>query len=161
MKKINRQYDIEKILMEIESLDIQSDQISLQSPDGTYTSGTGGIKKMVSEGFSETDFDNINILKNWETARFIADLNLYRTRVMIMGPKTCYSWHKDPSPRVHLALETHEYCFFVENKEIVHIPADGYPYLIDTTKYHTAMNCTLDTKRIHLVGCVREDSEYL
>lgn len=151
MERINSIYDIQKILLEIESLGISSNQISLQSPDGSFKTGIGKIEW--NPGYIEKDFTNINLPENWETSRFIKDLNLYRTRVMTLRPKECYSWHYDRSPRIHLALETHEHCFFVEDGNLIHIPADGYPYLIDTTKYHTAMNCTLDIKRTHLVGC--------
>lgn len=154
MKRINIIYDIEKILLEIESLDIKSMQISLQSPDGSFTTGVGKIEW--NPGYEETDFIANNLPKEWETSRFIKDLNLYRTRVMTLEPKQCYSWHYDRSPRIHLALQTHKHCFFIEDNNLIHIPADGYPYWIDTTKYHTAMNCTLDMNRIHLVGCTNK-----
>lgn len=155
MKKVNQQYDIEKILLEIQSLNTDKKQISLQSPDGTYNTGIGKIEW--NPGYVEEDFVARNFPEDWEITRFIDDLNLYRTRVMTLGPKECYSWHWDRSPRIHLALETHEHCFFVEDGNLIHIPADGYPYWIDTTKYHTAMNCTLDFDRIHLVGCTHEN----
>jgi hypothetical protein len=158
MKKISKTYDIEKIILEIESLGIKEDtkQISLQSPDGSWETGTGRISKANELGLTEKDFDHINVPESWELYRFIKEQDLVRTRVMKINPRSCYSWHKDLSPRIHLALETHPHCFLIENEKMIHIPADGHPYLIDTTNYHTAINCTADLKRTHLVGAIRD-----
>ena len=151
MIKINKFFDVEQILLELESLNNKSKQISLQSPDGDYNNGIGKIEW--NPGYTEKDYCSDNLPHHWELNRAIKELKLYRTRIMTLSPKECYSWHFDRSPRIHLALETNENCFFVEDKELVHIPSDGYPYWVDTTKYHTAMNCDLNINRIHLVGC--------
>lgn len=74
---------------------------------------------------------------------------------MKLNPKTCYSYHTDRTPRTHLAVHTHPDCYFMLNKNVFHVPSNGHAYQIDTTKYHTAFNATLDFERIHIVGCVK------
>lgn len=154
----NASYNIEEIKEEIDELEAfvgwgDRNQMSLQSPDGSFRTGDGKIE--YHEGWSETDFTALNIDDDWEIARFITDNNLYRTRIMKLKPRECYSYHFDRTPRVHLAVDTHEHCFISINNMLQHVPADGNAYWIDTRQYHTAMNCTLDFERIHIVGCTQ------
>ena len=37
------------------------------------------------------------------------------------------------------------------DNEIIHLPADGNPYLVNTRKRHTALNSNKDFDRIHLM----------
>lgn len=159
MIKLKNTYDLNIVKQEIDTLVKNygwwgNSQISLQSPTGEMHHGIGKIEWF--EGYTEKDFTTLNIPDNWEIARFITEQGLYRTRVMKLNPKQCYSYHVDRTPRVHLAVTTHPHCFFVEDEKLINIPSDGSPYLVDTTKYHTAMNCTLDFERIHLVGCLKD-----
>jgi len=80
-----------------------------------------------------------------------------RIRLMRMKPRSCYSLHYDYHKRLHWALITFPECHmsFRDEKDLgmfsgFHIPADGYAYLTDTLKYHTAINPTLNY-RYHLV----------
>jgi len=159
MKQLNNFYNLDKIRLEIDQLVdthgwYENSQISLQSPDGNFMTGNGKIES--NPGYTELDFVACNAPDNWEITRFITDNNLYRTRIMKLNPKVCYSYHRDRSSRVHLAVDTHENCFFVKDKTMFHIPADGKPYWIDTRIHHTALNATLDFERIHIVGCVKD-----
>lgn len=75
-----------------------------------------------------------------------------RFRIMEMkGPK-CYTVHTDMNPRFHYVISTDPECFFVfpDNNEIVKIPCDETIYRVDTTKKHTFVNGSRNT-RIHLV----------
>jgi len=74
---------------------------------------------------------------------------------MNMKPTTCYSYHWDPTKRMHIPLLTNENNFFVIDDEISRYPADGSYYLIDTTKKHTFVNASFEN-RLHIVGCVNE-----
>ena len=155
-------YNIEKVRTELTELVEQhgwgkSHQLSLQSPDGNFQTGVGKIE--YHPGMKETDFIHLNIPEDWEIARFINDNNLYRTRIMKLHPKKCYSYHWDRTPRIHLAIDTHEHCFISVDGQLKHIPSDGHAYWVDTRKYHTAMNCTLDFERTHIVGCTIRDYE--
>lgn len=155
-------YNIQKIKDEIqylkENYKCESDQISLQNADGNidFECGLGGIED--HNGYLDKDFKNLNIPEDWEMSKFIMNEMLTRTRIMILKPKRCYSWHKDWTPRVHLAIETTPKCFMVVGTELIHIPADGKPYYTDTTQFHTAFNGSKNPEidRIHLVGCAVE-----
>ncbi|MDB4345048.1 hypothetical protein OAA24_00310 [bacterium] len=160
MQKINKTYNLQNIQIEINYLISKygwwnDTQISLQSPNGDWHDGVG---KSSGQNFTETDFNSINTEDHWEITRFIKENNLYRTRILKLFPYKCYSYHKDWSPRVHLAVNTHPHCFIVEEKELIHIPADSHPYLVDTTKAHTALNGSTDVERIHIVGCIKKET---
>ena len=70
-----------------------------------------------------------------------------------MRKKTCYSYHKDQTKRLHIPIVTNDKCFFVINDEVVRTPKEGHPYVLDTTLIHTAVNASFED-RIHLIGCV-------
>jgi len=80
---------------------------------------------------------------------------MFRTRVMMMKPHRCYSYHKDPTPRIHIPLITDEKCMLIVDDKVIRLPADGNYYKIDTTLYHTALNGS-NIERIHLVGGYHE-----
>ena len=84
-----------------------------------------------------------------------SEYRIVRLRIMYMNPRTCYSIHSDPYPRIHLPVTTNQQCLMVWPKDnfMIHMPADGTSYLTDTTKHHTFMNCS-EVPRIHLVGVV-------
>lgn len=85
----------------------------------------------------------------------LSEYRIVRTRLMYMNPRSCYSIHSDPYPRIHLPVITNPQCLmiFPEKNSIEHMPADGTSYYVDTTKKHTFINCS-EAPRIHLVGVV-------
>jgi hypothetical protein len=142
--------DIDHILLEIESLPEYKTQLSLQiTSDGN--SGEGKLEKL---NHVEKDF-NIFAYDLPYTNSVLAQLGMYRSRLMRMKPKTCYSYHWDPTKRMHIPLITNEDNFFVIDDEVSRYPADGSYYLVDTTKKHTFVNASFDS-RVHIVGCVDE-----
>ena len=147
--------DIQKILNELKLLPEYNKQIMLQGVNSKadHSYGTGrldDIDNSVKEW--EQDFKEF-LFPELEYVNFILKkLNMTRTRVMKMAPKTCYSYHQDPSKRVHIPLITNEKCFFVVADEVIRLPADGNYYVIDTTKLHTFVNASFED-RIHIVGC--------
>ena len=72
-----------------------------------------------------------------------------RIRLMKSKPKTCLSWHKDTSPRLHFPIKTQDGCIMVIEDEVNHLPQCTW-WLTDTTKMHTAFNGS-NEERIHLV----------
>ena len=135
--------DIQKILNELKLLPEYDKQIMLQGVNSKadHSYGTGrldDIDNSVKEW--EQDFKEF-LFPELEYVNFILKkLNMTRTRVMKMAPKTCYSYHQDPSKRVHIPLITNEKCFFVVADEVIRLPADGNYYVIDTTNYiHLSM----------------------
>ena len=125
-----------------------------------YTDGTGEHRekkdriikdqseyKILNEAYEGTVFADI-----------IQDVNGERARIMEMNPSTTYTVHRDNSPRYHLALITNPnaYFLFPTLNEIIHIPADGCLYEVDTTILHSFVNCGPD--RTHLVISKRSSS---
>ena len=129
--------DIEHILLELESLPEYDTQLSLQ----VTSSGSSGEGKLNDLDFLEKDF-NVFAYDLPYTNSILSELGMYRTRLMNMKPKTCYSYHWDPTKRMHIPLITNENNFFVIDDEVSRYPADGSYYLIDTTKKHTFVNAS-------------------
>lgn len=145
-------YNIDRILLELELLPEYDTQISLQTVDGEsdYNYGTGKLTSR--DKHIEQDFI-IPLFDIPYTNSILKDLNMYRTRVMRMHSKTCYSYHKDPTMRIHIPLITNDECFIIVDDKVIRYPADGNHYIVDTTKMHTAVNASLE-ERIHIIGCI-------
>ena len=141
---------IDLILDEIKSLPEYDDQLSLQ----VTKEGNGGEGQIAKLDFKEEDF-NVIAYDLPYTNSVLSDLKMYRSRLMNMPPKYCYSYHKDPTPRMHVPLITNPNCFFVVDDEVIRLPADGNHYLIDTRKIHKFVNASWE-HRLHIVGCVSE-----
>jgi len=144
--------DIDKILLEFEILPEYDTQISLQTVEGCddYFYGTGKLTTLNDN--KEKDFV-IPLFDMPYTNSIIKDLGMFRTRVMRMYSNTCYSYHKDPTMRIHIPLITNDKCFMVIDDEVIRYPADGNYYVADTTKIHTAINGSPE-ERIHIIGCI-------
>jgi len=151
IKNLHKQYDIERILLELELLPEYDTQISLQTIKGEtdYNYGTGRLDNLEHK---EKDFI-VPLFDMPYTNSIIKDLGMYRTRVMRMHSKTCYSYHQDPTQRIHIPLITNDKCFMIIDDEIIRYSADGNYYIMDTTKMHTAVNASFE-ERIHIVGCI-------
>tara|TARA_R110000772_G_C13308970_1_gene439682 strand:- start:5815 stop:6300 length:486 start_codon:yes stop_codon:yes gene_type:complete len=161
MKKLDNKYDLDKIRHELtvlyEEYEIYFDligQILIQSPNGDNWTDIRAPYK-IDPDLRETDFIKPNTPDDWEMTRFMLETDVCRTRVLRLKPRECYSWHRDVGDRLHLAVDTHEACFFIEDGNMRHIPSDGHPYKVDVSLPHTALNGSLDIIRTHLVGVLR------
>ncbi len=74
-----------------------------------------------------------------------------RVRILLKEPRTTLSWHRDPEPRLHLAILTNPGSILVVDDEAMHIPSDGHVWFANTRKYHNAFNGG-EEDRIHLVA---------
>ena len=74
-----------------------------------------------------------------------------RVRILLKEPRTTLSWHRDPEPRLHLAILTNPGSILVVDDEAMHIPCDGHVWFANTRKYHNAFNGG-EEDRIHLVA---------
>lgn len=129
---------------------------------------TGGVDDWLEGTGSHPDSDEtqwdklIPAVQGTIIQEFIESLpwKVYRSRIMCQHPRSCYSFHKDPSPRLHIALKTHPQAKFIFTTpaEIVHIKADGKIYWVDTRYEHTAVNGSMDF-RWHIVMSLTNDSE--
>lgn len=129
------------------------EQISLQSDlpdDKDINVSVGKVTKLRSPetAYTHAMFD-CNVINH-----YMKKYGLYRTRVMQLGPKRCYSLHRDPTPRVHIPLISDENSLMLIDNKAQHLEV-GKIYWTDTRKMHTAIN-TGPSSRIHIVGCVSE-----
>ena len=76
---------------------------------------------------------------------------LGRVRLLLIEPRTSLSWHRDPEPRIHIAVHTNPGAFLVVDEKLMNIPADGSAWFTDTRNYHGAFNGG-EENRIHLVA---------
>ena len=144
--------DIEKILLELEQLPEYDTQIGLQTVPG-ITDPFYATGRITDKEHKETDFTEF-LFDLPYTNSILKENKVHRARVMRMKPKTCYTYHQDWTKRLHIPLITNDSCFLIVDKEVMNLPADGSIYIIDTTKFHTAVNASLE-ERIHIVGCLQ------
>jgi hypothetical protein len=87
--------------------------------------------------------------------KYILHYGGFRSRIMIMNGRSCYSVHRDFTKRIHIPIETNQHAWMIwpKNSICLHLE-EGYSYLVDTTKDHAYMNGS-DDKRIHLMMCVK------
>jgi len=142
--------DIEKIKQEVLGIEPDKAQVALQGiGDGNTDYGTG---RLVNLNHAEQDL----VVPNYDlpyTNAVMDTLGMYRTRMMRMKPKSCYTYHQDPTKRIHIPLITNESCFMVIEDKCYWYPADGNYYIADTTKLHTFVNASKE-ERVHIIGCI-------
>ena len=104
----------------------------------------------------ELAYTNLNpFFKDTIFEDLINQYKLTRTRLIWTGPRTCYSMHKDTTPRIHIPMITNPECYFVFKIGIIqHMPV-GSVYWTNTVNLHTFMNCSTKP-RLHLIGVVNK-----
>jgi hypothetical protein len=81
----------------------------------------------------------------------ISPLPLGRIRLMLLKPKTCYSWHKDSDAvRYHVPISTNPNNFIATEKGLYRMEEEGRLYTLVSTVWHTALNASFKP-RVHLV----------
>ena len=160
MIKILTSYNIEPLLISYYKLEkdiVWTDygnkkQVGLQFKDveDPWASAVGKSKgdelayTTLNPFFKDTIFEEV-----------INKYNLIRTRLMWVSPMTCYSMHKDTTPRIHIPMITNPECYFVFKTGIIqHMPV-GSVYWTNTVNLHTFMNCS-DKPRLHLIGVISQ-----
>jgi hypothetical protein len=144
--------NLARVIKELNVLPEYDQQICLQGTeeDRDPFLGCGKLKRIL---FEEEEFI-IPLFDIPYTNSIIKELGMYRTRVLRLFPQQCYTYHKDPTKRIHIPLISNEKCFLIVGKELIQLPADGSHHLIDTTQLHTSINAHGRKERIHIVGCV-------
>ena len=169
-KSSTKQYDIDKLTWEWMNLKpVLPDhvwhiskgdhgrQTMLQYSEECVDISTDGCGSFKSTKRLESDYNILNSF--YESTIFdtiINDLNVVRSRFMVMSEHRTYSIHQDKSPRYHVALETNPDAYFLfpstdgsRTANLYHVPADGHVYWVNTTMPHTFINAGPD--RTHLV----------
>lgn len=159
--------DYQELVAEVQSLvervGFKNDQLICQgraTDQEDWHLGIGTIYDL--EHKDEDSYVNIfPSLENSVIAKYIKRYNGFRTRIMNMVPRRCYSVHRDPTPRVHIPIVTNREAWMVWpfDKECVRMPV-GYSYWADTTKHHSFLNGGTEA-RIHIVICVENDAQFL
>ena len=72
-------------------------------------------------------------------------------RLLLLESGDSYTAHTDPDDRFHLVIETNPYSYImdIEQERMIHLPANGIVWHMDTSKKHLAGNYG-GTPRIHL-----------
>ena len=131
-------------------------QIICQSlTDGVedWETGIGRIEELEIQKEQEYKYLQPS-LKGTEIENVFNEFSAFRSRILIMQPRSCYSIHSDPTPRIHIPIVSNNGCWMVWPKHQRCQPLlPGLIYWTDTTKTHTFINGG-DETRIHLVICV-------
>jgi hypothetical protein len=72
-----------------------------------------------------------------------------RVRIMLSQPKTCLSWHRDTTDRLHYPIKTQEGCLMVIDNQVQFLAQDEWWYTY-TKVPHTAFNGSRES-RCHVV----------
>jgi len=136
-------------------------------PTKLWKDAVGTLRKSeyVDNSTTEYEYTEINHLIPETLKQLLLDfansqnIKLGRVRIMRLMPKRGLTVHRDTSVRYHLVLKTNIDSFFgfrdFLNKDgsvakCYHVPANGYFYKVDTTKFHFVYNGG-KTERIHIV----------
>ena len=107
---------------------------------------------------SELDYQNENLyrflnqgLKNTPLGNLIEKYNAFRTRILALDPRHCYTVHKDPTPRIHIPVITNSESWMIwPYNNFCQKLKPGLLYWTDTRQPHTFLNGG-DDIRIHIV----------
>ena len=146
-----------EILTLVNSLGDQHNQIICQTLEEgieDFLTGTGSVDELDEQDEKKYRFINPR-LKNTYLHEIISKHAAYRTRILKLNPRSCYSIHRDYSARIHIPIKTNDQCWMVwPNISSCAKLQEGYAYWTDTRKPHTFLNGDKDLIRIHLVMVV-------
>ena len=100
------------------------------------------------------EFENTYFKEVYDTLK--SKFKLGRIRLLLKGPRSTLSWHKDPEPRLHIPIITNKGCMMVIENIAKHMPADGTVTITNNIKFHNFFNGG-EQARVHLVDCVLEN----
>ena len=156
-KFINFQTLQKEVLELVKKINVNDNQLICQGlEDGSndWVTGVGRIEELEEQ--EERNYKFISPeLHGTLLEKFIKDHNGFRTRIMLMDSRKCYSIHRDPTPRLHLPIITNDQCWMIwPYKNECHQLREGIVYRTDTTQDHTFINGSLNQIRIHIVMCI-------
>lgn len=147
-----------EILDIVNTVGYKSNQIMCQGlaeNPGDWHTGVGRIGTLDDE--NEESYIHVNpSLKGSNLEKLINHYKCFRTRIMLMPSKQCYSIHADPTPRLHLPIVTNTQCWMIwPFNNQCHRMFAGDLYYTDTTQPHTFINGS-EENRIHVVFGVKK-----
>jgi hypothetical protein len=144
---------VNEITSLIDEVGITHNQIICQqmtTNNSDWTTGIGRIDQLDHRDEHLYKFINKK-LKGSKLEELITKYNAFRTRIMIMPPRQCYSIHADPTPRLHIPIITNEQSWMVwPYLNACEQMRPGKVYWADTTKHHSFLNGG-ETIRVHIV----------
>lgn len=123
-----------------------------------WQTGIGSVEELAVQQEQEYKYLQPS-LKGTQIEKIINEFSAFRSRIMIMQPKSCYSLHNDHTPRIHIPITSNKGCWMIwplNNK--CHRLLPGHLYWTDTTRHHTFINGGGEP-RIHMVICVKDDKQ--
>jgi hypothetical protein len=131
-------------------------QIMCQGSDpenNDWNTGTGRIATLKVK--EESEYCHLNPrLKGTELEKLINEYHGFRTRIITLTGRKCYSVHTDPGLRIHVPIVSNDQAWMIWPYDNYSSRLEiGHSYLTDTTKNHTFLNGSL-ADRIHIVMCV-------
>lgn len=134
--------DWDNVLTSVDDVDIKSLKVKKRA------------EKISEDSFVELcdQFKNTSIENLYDTIK--KSFKVGRIRLILLPPRSCMSWHRDTTKRIHYPVKTSYGSFMVINDEIMHLPQNTW-WMTDTTNYHTAFNSSSES-RIHIVISVIE-----
>jgi hypothetical protein len=148
-----------EILDLIDNVGFKNNQIICQglvTDSADWHTGVGRIDEL--EDQREQEYSVLNpALNGTYLASIIEKYQGFRTRIMCMPSRQCYSIHYDPTSRIHIPIVTNLQAWMVWpfHNECHRMPT-GNIYWADTTKPHTFMNGHSEN-RIHIVMGIQND----
>jgi hypothetical protein len=125
----------------------------LEADTNDWDTGIGRIEEL--EVTEEKKYNHVHpFFRDSVLESIIKKHNAYRTRIMTMNPRKCYSVHADPTPRLHIPIVTNNQCWMIwpnHSKCSQLIP--GFVYWTDTSRKHTFINGGVED-RVHVVMCI-------
>lgn len=158
--KIKNNYNLKQLAVQCREDAAPDNQLSESCGSLYYDwpiySGVGEIP-IRKELFHEHQFNTVcDIFQNTIFQELIEKIqqqyDIIRGRFMLLEHKTCLTYHKDFSKRIHIPIYTNNDCMMIIDDVVYRLPF-GATYLVDTTVPHTALNASKDP-RVHLVFCL-------
>ena len=131
-------------------------QTGLQYRNGNepWTDAVGSSTYSSNTNLNKSWYENTSINSHFKDTIFeeiIIKYKMTRTRLIWVKPFSCYSFHTDNEPRLHIPLITNTQCFFVFKEIPIYHMQAGKLYWANTTKSHTFINCS-NQPRLHLIS---------
>lgn len=143
-----------QILFLVDKYADKENQLSCQTtPEGSgdWKESIGRVDSLIEK--DESVYRTIQPeLEGTELSELIKKYNGFRTRIMLMSPRSCYSVHKDSCPRIHIPIITNNQAWMVwpYNGLCLNLKP-GTVYWTDTRKHHSFFNAHDELTRIHVV----------
>jgi len=146
----------EEVLALIKTHSPKSNQIILQGLDPDreeWQVGVGSIEELEEREEKKYQYLNKSLVGS-EIENLITRYQGFRSRIMIMPPRACYSIHADPTARIHIPIITNDQCWMIwPHNQLCFRLLAGKSYYADTRRHHTFVNGSTEN-RIHIVMCV-------